>query len=93
MDQEVVSRTIAQVAEIKRIPVDGIRPDSTFEELGLDSLDAMNLLFALEEEFDVSIPDSEARAIRTVRDAIDGVGKLLAAKHAAGTGRSALANE
>jgi acyl carrier protein len=83
MTDDVLQRTIAEVAEIKRIPVESIRPDSTFQELGLDSLDAMNLLFALEEEFDISIPDSEARAIRGVREASEGVARLLAAKQAA----------
>lgn len=81
MDEDVLRRTITQIAELKRIPEDGITADSTFAELGLDSLDAMNLLFALEEEFDVSIPDAEARAIRTVRDASEGVSRLLDAKH------------
>jgi acyl carrier protein len=89
MNQDVLQRTIANVAEIKRIPEDGITADSTFEELGLDSLDAMNLLFALEEEFDISIPDSEARAIKTVRAAADGVARLVAAKQDAAAGWSA----
>ena len=80
MDDDIMKRTIAQVAEIKRIPEETVHADSTFEELGLDSLDAMNLLFALEEEFDISIPDSDARAIQTVRAASEGVARLLAAK-------------
>jgi len=66
-----------------RLPEGHVTLDSTFAELGMDSLDAMNLLFALEEEFGISIPDEEARALRTVRGAIDGVEKLLARKAAA----------
>lgn len=80
-ENEVLRRTIAQIAEVKRIPEEGITPESSLQELGMDSLDAMNLLFALEEEFDVSIPDSEAHAIRTVRDASEGVRRLLEAKN------------
>jgi acyl carrier protein len=80
MEDDVLNRTMVQVAEVKRIPQEKVHADSTFEELGMDSLDAMNLLFALEEEFNVSIPDSEAHAIRTVRGAAEGVAKLLAAK-------------
>jgi len=80
MDEDVLKRTIAQVAQTKRIPEEKVSADSTFEELGMDSLDAMNLLFALEEEFDISVPDAEARAIRSVRAAAEGVSKLLAAK-------------
>ena len=89
MTDDVLQRTIMQVAETKRIPVESVRAESTFQELGLDSLDAMNLLFALEEEFNVSIPDSDARAIHTVREASDGVAKLLAAKQGPAAERSA----
>lgn len=80
---DVLKRTIEQVAEVKHIPVENVHAESTFEELGMDSLDAMNLLFALEEEFNISIPDSEAHAIRSVRAASEGVAKLLSAKGSA----------
>jgi acyl carrier protein len=89
MDDDVLRRTITQIADTKRIPEETIRIDSTFEELGLDSLDAMNLLFALEEEFDISIPDSEAHRIKTVRAACEGVERLLAAKQDPATERRA----
>lgn len=41
------------------------------EDLGADSLDTVELVMALEEEFKCEIPDSEAEKIRTVKDAID----------------------
>lgn len=80
MDDDILRRTIKQIAETKRIPEESIHVNSTFEELGLDSLDAMNLLFALEEEFNISIPDTEAHTIKTVRAAYEGVERLLAGK-------------
>ena len=58
--------------------VETITADSTFEELTIDSLDRINILFALENEFNISIPDEEARAIRTVREMAAGVEKLTA---------------
>ncbi len=83
MDQDVQKRVIAEIAAIKRIPVERITIESTFAELGIDSLDATNLLFVLEEEFGVSIPDSDARALRDVRSAVQGVERLLAQKQSA----------
>ena len=83
MDSDLTQKVIAEIASVKRIPTEKINVDSTFEELAIDSLDATNLLFALEEEFGVSIPDPEARSIRNVRDAVEQVQKLLSAKTAA----------
>jgi acyl carrier protein len=47
-----------------------IRAQTTFKELGADSLDTVELVMALEEEFDINIPDDEAEKIQTVADAI-----------------------
>lgn len=80
MDRDVSTRVIAEIAAVKRIPVERITIDSTFEDLAIDSLDATNLLFVLEEEFGISIPDADARALRNVRDAVEGVERLIAQK-------------
>lgn len=55
---------------------------STFEELGIDSLDGIQIVFALENEFDVSIPDDAAKSIRGITDIVEGIEKLLAEKAA-----------
>jgi acyl carrier protein len=78
MPKDLTERVISVIAATQRIPPEKISPDSTFEELGLDSLDSVNILFALEEEFKIEIPDDQAREIRGVRGMIDGIGKLLA---------------
>ncbi len=80
MDSDLTTRVIAEIASVKRIPAEKITVDSTFDELAIDSLDATNLLFSLEEEFGVSIPDAEARQIRGVRGAVEQVERLLATK-------------
>ncbi|WP_461395062.1 acyl carrier protein, partial [Deferrisoma sp.] len=49
------------------------------EDLGADSLDTVELVMALEEEFDQEIPDEDAEKIRTVQDAIDYIKSKLAA--------------
>jgi acyl carrier protein len=45
-------------------------------------MDAVEILFALEGEFDISIPDDEVRSVRNVRDMCAGVERLVAAKNA-----------
>ncbi len=79
MPNDVTQRVISVIAKTQRIAPEKISPDSTFEELGLDSLDSVNILFALEEEFNVDIPDEQTRDIRSVRPMIEGIEKLLAA--------------
>jgi acyl carrier protein len=49
------------------------------DDLGADSLDVVELVMALEEAFDVEIPDEEAEKIRTVKDVFDYMGKGKAA--------------
>jgi acyl carrier protein len=83
VDEVLTANVISQIAAVKRIPVESITIDSTFEELAMDSLDAMNLLFSLEELFGVSIPDEAANSIRDVRSTIAGVERLLAEKSGA----------
>ena len=82
MDQVLAAKVIAGIAAVKKIPIESITADSTFEQLAMDSLDAMNLLFVLEEELGVSIPDEAAYSIRDVRSAVAGVERVLAEKSA-----------
>jgi acyl carrier protein len=59
-----------------------VTPDATFAELGIDSLDGINILFALENEFNLNIPDDAAKQVRTVADLIAGIRTLLASRTA-----------
>jgi acyl carrier protein len=52
--------------------------DSTFEELQIDSLDKINLSFAVEEMFSIEIPDESLNSLKTVGDVVRGVESLLA---------------
>jgi acyl carrier protein len=70
------------IATSKRIPLDTVTIDSGFEQLTIDSMDAVEILFALENEFDISIPDDEVRSVRNVRQMCEGVARLVAAKSA-----------
>ncbi len=74
------ARVIKVIAQTQRIPAESISPDSTFEELKIDSLDGINIVFALENEFGIEIPDEGVQSMRGVRDAIAGVRRLIEAK-------------
>ena len=59
------------IADQLGVSEDEIKPDSKFiEDLGADSLDIVELIMAMEEEFEVEIPDEEAEKIRNVNDVV-----------------------
>lgn len=78
MSDELIQRIRTVIANTQRIPIDKITIESSFEELGIDSMDGVNILFALENEFDITIPDEAAKQIRNVRQMIEGVERLIA---------------
>jgi acyl carrier protein len=80
MSDELIQRVLKVIATSKRIPLETVAIDSEFQQLGIDSMDAVEILFALENEFDISIPDAEVRGVRNVRQMCEGVEKLVAAK-------------
>jgi acyl carrier protein len=75
--EELTARVRSIIAATQHLPQEKITADSTFEELGIDSLDGINILFAVESEFNINIPDEAAQSLRSVRDVIDGIAKLL----------------
>jgi acyl carrier protein len=81
MAESVQDRVLRVIATTRRVPLETVRPDSTFEELGIDSLDRINILFELEGEFDIEIDDEQAKQVTTLRQMIDGIALLVAAKH------------
>jgi acyl carrier protein len=78
MPDDVMSRVISVIAETQRIPVETVTPESTFEELKIDSLDGINIVFAIENEFNINVPDEAAKSLRSVRDVAEGVERLIA---------------
>lgn len=74
---EIMERVVRLIAQTQRIPVESVTPGSTFEELKIDSLDGINIVFAIENEFDISVPDDAARSLRTVQDVAKAIEPLL----------------
>ncbi|WNW14107.1 acyl carrier protein [Pseudomonas sp. DTU_2021_1001937_2_SI_NGA_ILE_001] len=67
--EERVKKIVAEQLGVKE---EEVKPESSFvEDLGADSLDTVELVMALEEEFETEIPDEEAEKITTVQAAID----------------------
>lgn len=60
------------VSEQLGVKIEELNPKASFvDDLGADSLDTVELVMALEEEFDTEIPDEDAEKIQTIQDAID----------------------
>ena len=73
VDQEMVDIIVEQLSVEK----DKVVPNASFvDDLGADSLDLVELIMAMEEAFDIEIPDEDAEKIVTVQDALEYVKKL-----------------
>ncbi len=80
MSETIQDRVVKVIGTTRRIPLENVRPDSTFEELGIDSLDRLNILFDLESEFDIEIDDEEAKKVTNVGEMVAGITQLVDAK-------------
>ncbi|MBI4715945.1 MAG: acyl carrier protein [Nitrospirae bacterium] len=66
------------VAEQLGVDLEDVTPEASFvDDLGADSLDTVELVMALEEEFDIEIPDEDAEKILTVQNSIDYIKEKL----------------
>jgi acyl carrier protein len=76
MDMDIQDKVRKIIAEQLSVPEEDVTPDATFvDDLGADSLDLVELIMAMEEAFEVSIPDEDAEKIKKVQDAIDYIAK------------------
>ncbi len=66
----------ATVAEQLSVEADQVKPEASFvDDLGADSLDVVEMVMALEEEFEIEIPDEDAEKLVSVQDVVDYVEK------------------
>lgn len=78
-EEQVIKKVIEIICEQLDVDEKDVVPEASFvDDLGADSLDQVELIMAMEEEFDVSIPDEEAEKIATVQDAINYIKKTMA---------------
>jgi len=76
---EIEEKLIAIVRKEKDVPEDKLSLETPLADAGIDSLDALTILFAIEEEFHISIPDDRARSLKTFGDMVDSIETLLQA--------------
>jgi len=80
VENNVAEKVIDIIAREQHLQPGVVKLDSTFAELGIDSLDAVNILFALESEFKIDIPDAVAQNMKNVRQAVDSLTRVLEGK-------------
>lgn len=88
MPEAIEERVRKAIAASAYVPIERVTPDTTFEELGMSSLDALALIADLEGEFGVEIPNEEAMNLRDVRQAVACVRALLPGASGSEGGRS-----
>ena len=72
MTREEIERELAAIVrQEKDVSAELLKPETALADAGIDSLDSLTILFAIEEQFKISIPDDEARAVKTFSDLID----------------------
>lgn len=74
---EIEKKLLDIVRQEKDLPNGNLSADTLLADAGIDSLDALSILFVIEEQFRISIPDDRARAIRTFGDMADIVEETL----------------
>lgn len=80
MNQEIFEKVKKIVVEQLEVDENDVKPESSFaNDLGADSLDVVELVMALEEEFDIEIPDEAAEQIDTVGKAVDHISEKVEA--------------
>ncbi len=79
MSEQILSGLAEIVNEVAGVPVDDVQLDKSFvDDLDIDSLSMVEVVMAAEDKWDVKIPDSEVKNLRTVGDAVDYIAKATA---------------
>ena len=70
--EEIKTRIADVIKSFEKVDPNAVKPEAKFTaDLGLDSLDAVEVVMAIEEEFNIEIPDADADAITSVQEAVD----------------------
>jgi acyl carrier protein len=79
MNQDIFDKVKKIVVERLDVEPEAVKPSASFaNDLGADSLDTVELVMALEEAFDIEIPDEVAEKIDTVEKAVDHIAEVVA---------------
>ncbi len=78
MADDIERQVIEAIAKKKKLDPGTVTVANTFDELGLDSLDAADLMFTIEDTFKILVPDQAALSMKTVGEVVAGVKQLVA---------------
>ncbi|MFK5164482.1 acyl carrier protein [Propionibacterium freudenreichii] len=75
-NQEILSKIAEIVNAVAGVPVEDVKPEKSFvDDLDIDSLSMVEIVYSLQEAFSVDIPDDDVKSLRTVQDAVDYIEK------------------
>lgn len=85
---DLLGDVIRIIAEYKDLPVEQVTPERTFEELDIDSLDAIDIIYEIEDQFSIEVPQDalDLTEAKRVQDVLDLVTKLAGDQPGAQTG-------
>ena|SRR5579883_2647466 len=87
-DDRLADRLITLISETQEIPLERLSLDGSFEESGLTSLNALSIVFEIENEFGVTIPDEEALKVTSIRQVVGLLQDLLEQKRVQAAGQN-----
>ena len=75
-NEEILTKLAEIVNDVAGVPVEDIQPDKSFiDDLDIDSLSMVEIVYALQEAFNIDIPDEDVKGLSTVAEAVDYVEK------------------
>jgi acyl carrier protein len=77
LHDDLEEQILATIARKKKLDASVLTLDSTFEELSIDSIQAMDLLFTFEDKFQVDLPDALALQMKTLREVAQALRSIL----------------
>jgi acyl carrier protein len=80
MTQDITQAVIKAIAQQKMLNSADISTESTLQALNISSLDAITIVYEIEEIFDIQVPNENLEALKTVQDIVDGITDILASK-------------
>ncbi len=77
MSEEILTEVIASIARQKQLDPGALSSKSLLNELGITSLDAITIVYEMEEEFNIEVPSDVLEGLRTVQDIVDSIASLI----------------
>ena len=83
MQHDIETAVIKAIAIQKQLDSNSISADSILQDLGVSSLDAITIVYEIEEQFEISVPNDQLEGLKTVSDIVRLIGKLIETKNQA----------